>query len=547
MDAVRIVLVLLLAVVVSRILARLSPIRLPLPILQIGIGAALSYMIGFEATLDPDTFFLLFIAPLLFLDGWRIPKDAFFSDWGPILTLAFGLVVFTVIGLGPLIDTIIPVIPLSVAFAVAAILSPTDAVAVSEISVGAPVPVRLMHILDGEALLNDASGLVCFRFAVAAALTGSFSLADATLAFFQTAAGGLLVGILITFGACAAYHWFSRRTGEEPGTPILISVLIPFAAYLAAERLGVSGILAAAAAGVLMHYADLLGRPLAITRLRGSAVWGMLQLALNGIIFVLLGEQLPGILARMPDIAREAGAGSQWWLLFYVAAITVALWVLRFVWVWVSIDARRVFASFRGEIRPRPIPRFVGVAALAGVKGAVTFAGILTLPVAMLDGSLFPARDLAIFLAMGVILVSLVGASVGLPMLAHGLQFTENLPRSDQAANARNAAAKAAIRSVEEARDHASDSDVDIETEAAARVIDRYQRRLGHEPGSGDEAARMERAANIERSLMLVALRAERDEYYRLRLSREIDDDLHLRLVREVDLMEAGLTRAPQC
>lgn len=174
----------------------------------------------------------MFIAPLLFLDGWRIPKDAFFSDWGPILTLAFGIVVFTVIGLGPLIETIIPVIPLSVAFAVAATLSPTDAVAISEISAGAPVPVRLMHILDGEALLNDASGLVCFCFVVAAALTGSFSLADATLTFFQTAAGGLLAGILISFGACDVYHWFSRRTGEEPGTPILISVLIPFAAYL---------------------------------------------------------------------------------------------------------------------------------------------------------------------------------------------------------------------------------------------------------------------------------------------------------------------------
>jgi monovalent cation/hydrogen antiporter len=546
MGALGMVLVLLLAVVVSRILVRLSPIRLPLPILQIGIGAALSYMIGFEVTLDPDIFLLLFIAPLLFLDGWRIPKGAFFNNWRPILTLAFGLVVFTVVGLGPFIDKMIPAIPLSVAFAVAAILSPTDAVAVPAISAGASIPPRLMHILEGEALLNDASGLVCFRFAVAAALTGDFSFADALLSFLQTAAGGVVTGVLISFCSCAAYHWLSRRTGEEPGTPILISLLIPFAAYLAAERLGVSGILAAAAAGVWMHYADLLGRPLAITRMRGSAIWGMLQLALNGIIFVLLGGQLPSILARMPEIARDSGAGSQWSLLVYVAAITVALGMLRFVWIWASIEARRVFASFRGKIRPRPTPRFVSAAVLAGVKGAVTFAGVLTLPVVMPDGSPFPARELAIFVAMGVILLSLVMASLGVPVLAHGLEFTQNLPPSDQEANARSAAAEAAIRGVEEARDRVPERDAHIEAEAAARVIDRYHRRLDHERARGDEAARMKRAADIERSLMIVALRAERDEYYRLRLSREIDDDLHRRLVREVDLMEASLTPPPQ-
>lgn len=546
MDALRMVLVLLLAVVVSRILVRLSPIKLPMPILQIGVGAALSYTIGFEVRLDPDIFFILFIAPLLFLDGWRIPKGAFFTNWRPILTLAFGLVVFTVVGLGPFIDKMIPAIPLSVAFAVAAILSPTDAVAVSAISAGAPLPARLLHILDGEALLNDASGLVCFRFAVAAALTGSFSLSDALLSFLQTAAGGVLTGVVISFGACAAYHWLSRRTGEEPGTPILISVLIPFAAYLAAEHLGVSGILAAAAAGVWMHYSDLLGRPLALTRLRGSAVWSMLQLALNGLIFVLLGEQLPGILARMPEIAREAGVGSAWWLLFYVAAITVALGLLRFIWIWASIDAARLFAWFRGEMRPHPTTRFLAVAALAGVKGAVTFAGILTLPVAMPDGSSFPVRDLAIFLAMGVILLSLVMASIALPVLAHRFQFAQDLPASDHEADARKAAAEAAIRSIEKARDQAPDRDADIEAEAAARVIDSYRRRLDHEDASGDEAARLKRAADIEQSLMLVALRAERDEYYRLRLSREIDDDLHRRLVREVDLMEASLTAPPQ-
>jgi monovalent cation/hydrogen antiporter len=279
--------------------------------------------------------------------------------------------------------------------------------------------------------------------------------------------------------------------------------------------------------------------------MQGSAIWDMLQLALNGVIFVLLGEQLPGIVARMPDIARDSGAGSQWRLFIYLAAITVALGVLRFVWIWASIEAARLFTSLRGEARSQPTSRFLAVASLAGVKGAVTLAGILTLPLAMPDGSAFPARDLAIFIAMGVILLSLVTASVGIPALASGLQLTDNPLPSDQEVNARSAAAEAAIRRVEEVRDQASDADAETETEAAACVIDTYRRRLDYGTAGGDEAVRMKQVADAERHFMIVALGAERDEFYRLRLSRESGDELHRRLVREVDLMEAGLTTSP--
>jgi len=206
MEAITTVLVLLLAVLVSGILTRLARINLPLPLLQIAIGALLSAVIGFEVRLDPDIFFLLFIPPLLFLDGWRIPKGAFFRDWRPILIPAIGLVVFTVIGVGLLISQLIPAIPLAVAFALAAILSPTDPVAVSAITRGVPVPSRLMHILEGEALLNDASGLVCFRFAVAAALTGAFSFSEASAGFVLSAAGGLLAGAAVAWAASGAYR-----------------------------------------------------------------------------------------------------------------------------------------------------------------------------------------------------------------------------------------------------------------------------------------------------------------------------------------------------
>ena len=304
MQAVITALVLLLAVLICGIAARLSPLKIPLPILQIVAGVLLSVAARLQVPLEPEIFFLLFIPPLLFLDGWRIPKGALFGDWRPILTLAVGLVACTVLGVGWLIAALIPAVPLTLAFALAAILSPTDPVAVSAILRGVPIPPRLMHILEGEALLNDASGLVCFRFAVGAALTGAFSLSQASGSFLLTAAGGLAAGAAIAWAASALYHLLTRHRGEESGSQILISILIPFAAYLAAEHVRASGILAAASAGVSMHYADLMGRSLGETRMRRSAVWDMLQTSLNGIIFVLLDYSFLGSFSRCRALRR---------------------------------------------------------------------------------------------------------------------------------------------------------------------------------------------------------------------------------------------------
>ncbi len=546
MEVVTMVLVFLLAVAVSRILVGLLPLKLPLPILQIAIGAALSYVIGFNVRLEPDIFFLVFIAPLLSADGWRIPKDTLSHDWRAIVTLALGLVIFTVIGVGFLIGAMIPKVPLAVAFALAAILSPTDPVAVSAITSGTAIPSRLMHILEGEALFNDASGLVCFNFAVMAALTGSFSLPEASLTFLRLALGGLFTGVVISWGASFFYRKLTRGSRGESGTPILISILVPFAAYLAAEHVHFSGILAAVASGIAGNYADLIagliGRSSAETRMYRSTVWDMLQVALNGIIFILLGAQIPHILASVPDIDRAVGIANPWWLAFYVLVIVVALAVLRFVWVWASLEGARFLAWRRGKAQRRPPLRLPLVAAFAGVKGAITLAGILTLPLVMLDGAAFPARDLAIFLAMGVILASLLMASVGLPAFAKGLPLPDQLPASGREQSAREAATEAAIRHLEGVQGQASGGDAEVKTEAAARVIGLYRRRLDREHARGDDAEHANKLADAERRLRLEALRAERDELYRLRLSRQIDDLLHRRLVRELDLEEASLS-----
>jgi Na+/H+ antiporter len=541
------VLVFLLAVTVSGILVRLLPLKVPLPLLQIAIGACLSYVFGFDVMLEPHLFLLLFIPPLLFLDGWRIPKGAFFRDWKPILALAIGLVVFTVTGMGFFLHWLLPAMPLAVAFALAAILSPTDPVAVGAMTANAPLPSRLMHILEGESLLNDATGLVCFSFAVTAALTGMFSLGDASLSFLKVAGGGVLVGLGVTGAIGAVNSLLVRRTGEEPSIQILISLLIPFAAYLAAEHLHASGVLAAAVAGIAMHYRELSGRALAITRMQRSAVWDTVQTALNGVIFVLLGEQLPRILRSLPEVAASTGVRSGWHLLGYVVLITIALAALRFLWVWTAVSLAVRRAHRRGKALVMPQTRLLVVTATAGVRGAITLAGILTLPLLMPDGSAFPTRDAAIFLAMGVILLSLLIASIGLPLLVTDLADLPQPVVGSSEAYARSAAAEAAVRRIDQltAVPPKDRQAAGLQSEAAQRLLDVYRRRLHYGDPGGEDSSDMLALAEAERRLRLAALAAERDEIYRLRRTRDLDDDLHRRLVNEIDLMEASLARPP--
>lgn len=545
MPVVTIVLVFLLTVVVTGFIGRLLPIKVPMPLLQIGAGALLSAF-GFNVEFDPHLFLLLFIPPLLFLDGWRIPKGAFFRDWKPILALAIGLVFFTVLGMGWFIEWLVPAMPLAVAFALAAILSPTDPVAVGAMTANAPLPPRVMHILEGESLLNDATGLVCFTFAVTAAMTGVFSPTVASISFLKVAGGGVVAGVLVAAIVGRLNRWLVRRAGEEPGIQILVSLLIPFAAYLAAEHVHVSGILAAAVAGIAMHYGELSGRPLAATRMQRTAVWDTVQTALNGIIFVLLGEQLPAMIRRLPEAAEASGSGNDvLHLIGYVVVITLMLGALRFAWVWVSIRLTIFRAAIRGERVEAPATRLLAIIATAGVRGAITLAGILTLPLALADGTPFPARDVAVFIAMGVILLSLLIASVGLPLLARGLE--EQLPepeRRDTEANARMAAAEAALRRIDKvlATPLSDPQEEAVRAEAAVTVRDVYQRHIDYGDLSGESAEDMQRVADAERRLRLAALDAERDTLYRLRRALVIDDEVHQKLVHEIDLMEATLT-----
>ena len=468
-----------------------------------------------------------------------------FRDKGIILELALGLVIFTVLGAGLFIHWLIPSMPLAVAFALAAIISPTDPIAVSAIAAKTPIPKRMTHILEGESLLNDASGLVCMRFAVAAALTGAFSFMEAASTLVWLAVGGLVIGVAFTWAVMKAKDEISRRLGEDSGSQILISLLIPFGAYMLAEHFHCSGILAAVAAGITMSYAEQSGQLMAVTRVRRSAVWDTVQFAVNGVIFVILGEQFPKIVSGAAQIVSDTGHHHPAWLILYVVAINVLLAALRFAWVWVSLKLTIFRHQARGgtEVR-KPSWRLIAAMSVAGVRGAITLAGILTLPLVMNDGTAFPARDLAIFLAAGVIIMSLIAASTLLPIFLKGLEIPPEPLNSQAIDAARIATAEKAIKAIEQLQHDQSErqsEDMHLYADAAARIMELYRLRIDGQTKTGEEAELSRRIDRIEREVRLAALKAERAELFSIGRMHKLSDDIIRKLVKDIDLIEARL------
>lgn len=543
MGTFTVVVAMLVAVLLSGVIVRLIPLAIPLPFVQIALGFLIAAVFQRGVLIEPEIFFLLFLPPLLFLDGWRVSKLAVLREASSILQLAFGLVFLTVIGVGYLIHWMIPAVPLPVAFAIAAIVSPTDPVAVEAISRRVYIPRRMMAILEGEALFNDASGLVAFRFAVAAAATGSFSLPQATLSFFWVSIAGLAIGAGLTWLIMQVRTFVTRRLGEEPGSEVLLSLLTPFFVYFVAERANASGILAAVAAGVMMSYSELSGRALAATRVERRAVWDMVQFTLNGMIFVLLGEQFPTILAGLSRAAGEAGGQSLYWLPVYGLAVCLGLVLCRLLWVTVSLKLSAMKARRRGAQPPEVGLRVILAVSVAGVRGAVTLAGVMTLPFALDSGAPFPARDLAVTLAAMVIVFSLLLASLTLPSLMRGLHFPANSRVQREASLAQEAMLQAALESVAAGakRRAAEQPDQAAQYLEVADSLTATLRRQAGESPDGVSAEQLAKQAAIERQLRLEAIAASREAVFHLARTHRISDSLAREQVRLLDLHEAHL------
>ena len=538
------ILIMTLVVSLSGVATRMLPFQIPLPLMQIAIGAMLAWPhFGLHVDFNPELFLVLFIPPLLFADGWKTPTNEFLHHGREIIGLALVLVLVTVVGIGFLIYALVPGIPLLPAFALAAVLSPTDAVALSGIVGEGRIPKKIMGILQGEALMNDASGLVSLKMAVAVAVgTMVFSVGGATLEFFKVAIGGLLAGIAVSWLYGKSLRLMSRWSGDEPATQILLLLLLPFASYLIAEHIGVSGILAAVAAGMTITRSGVLrSAPLAM-RLRANSVWAMLEFVFNGMVFLLLGLQLPSIM-KTSIAAANADPNVELWMLFVdVGLIYFALIGVRFLWLWAM---KRISLRF---MKKRPLEfgsytlRELCIASFAGVRGAITLAGVLSIPLLLGDGTPFPARYELIFLATGVILFSLFTGVIMLPILLRNVEVPDKSVARQEERIARAATAEVAIIAIEkmEERLH-SDVNENIDDqllkEVSSRVIGNLRRRAD---GRNDmESSELEES--LERRFRLAALRSERAELYHLRATQKISNETLMKLLHDLDLLEALL------
>lgn len=525
MEIFEIVLIMLVLIGVSNVLNRFIPF-VPVPLLQIILGTLVALLpIGIHLPLNSELFLLLFIAPLLYNDGKRTPREELWDLRAPILLLALGLVFVTVFAGGYLIHWLIPSIPLPAAFALAAILSPTDAVAVSALAGRIHLPKGIMRLLEGESLMNDASGLVAFKFAVAATVTGVFSITEATLSFLWIAIGGLICGAIVAF-LIVWLRMFIRRLGMEDVTiHMLIQILTPFVIYLVTEELGFSGILAVVAGGIVHAIErDRNESMQAELRMVSQNTWSVILYILNGLVFVILGLQIPGAtetIFQSPDYSNLQVLG-------FIGLISLGLIVLRFIWVYLFWEGSWLLGS--GESMGRPKLMSSVLISLSGVRGAVTLAAAFSIPYFLQDGSPFPERDLIIFLAAGVILCSLIIASVVLPLLSKRPEEGAD-PVAEREQEARISMIQAGIKAIKEATGE--------ENEAAARsVLGSYHRQLIQlQNGRGQEWSDRKRN-NAMMKLRLAGLQAERREIQNMLDRGEITGELASKIQEVMNQME---------
>ena len=526
-SEVEIVLGLLVLVTALAILAR--AIGVPYPILLVIGGLVIGLVPGLpHVELEPEIAFLLFLPPLLFVAAFFASPRELKANVRPIGLLAVGLVLFTTLVVGVVTHALLPELGWPVAFALGAIVSPPDAVAASAIFHRLGVPRRIVTVLEGESLVNDATGLIAYRAAVAAAVTGAFSLGEWGALFFLVAIGGVAFGLGI--GWVVARIW---RRVHDPVTSIAISLLTPYAAYLPAEHLGVSGVLAAVAAGLYLGWAwprVLTGDAASETRLQGRAVWETFVFVLNGLVFVLIGLQLPTILSHLDRPLGE--------LVAIGALISLVAIVARFVWTFPATYLPRWLSPSLRKRDPAPPWQWVVILSWSGMRGVVSLAAALALPLTVAGGAPFPGRSLVIFLTFCVILATLVGQGLTLPLLIRYLGLSADGSQEREEAYARAAAAEAAVARIDEL-EQAWPPHRDL----IDHLRSRYEHRARHvqvaEGGTGDPAVDDEWFEHQE--IFRAVIDAERRAVLALHDDGAITDEVLYRVQRDLDLAEVRM------
>jgi Na+/H+ antiporter len=403
---------LLFAVFLLVMLAQRLKIAYPVFLVIAGLGISLLPGVP-ELHLDPEIIFLIFLPPLLYEAAWYTSWNDFWKWKRPIVLMAFGLVVFTSVVIAYTTTALIPGFTLALGFLLGGIVSPPDAVAATSVLKGMQVPRRLMTILEGESLVNDASALIVFRFALAAVLTGTFSMREATGQFFLVAWMGVVVGLA---GAYSLYviHRFLPTT---PAIDAALTVMTPYFLFLAAEKFDYSGVMAVVSGGLFMSYRSHEAFKTGSTRMNMLGVWTTLIFVMNALVFILIGLELPDIMDGLG--AYSVADGIKYGLI--VSVITI---LLRFLWVYPIAHIPRWLSA---RARKDPSPGWKGplVIGWAGMRGVVSLATALSIPLWMTDGTAFPQRSLIIFITFVVIFVTLVFQGLTLPLLIRLIRLKE--------------------------------------------------------------------------------------------------------------------------
>ncbi len=500
---------------------------LPYPVLLVLGGLALTFIPGLpELRLRPDVVFYFFLPALIY-------PAALFSSWRDfrrnlraILLLAIGLVLLTMVVVAWVAHWMLPSLPWAAAFALGAIVSPPDEVAASSVLRRLSVPHRIDAILEGESLVNDATALVALQFAIAAMMTGHFSIQEASLRFVWVATGGIGFGLLVG----VVMRWIQRHL-DDPPVQITISLITPFLAYLPAEHLRISGILAVVAAGMYLGWHS----PVMIsprTRLQAYSFWQIIAFLLNGFVFITIGLQLPGIMRALGGVSRLSLFAEGLWVSGAVVAVRI-LWVFSATYLprWLS-------RKFR-ERDPAPPWRQTALVAWAGMRGVISLAAAFALPFVLSNGRPFPGRNYILFLTFSVILTTLVFQGLTLPLLIRKLGIKDDGSTDEEERLARVEANKAAIKLINELAE---------KSEFPANAVDRlhaeYDDRLEQLElcaENPDDCTGQIMTPTYQR-LQQQALYVERQTIVRLRNQKVINDDALRRIQRDLDLAEARLT-----
>jgi monovalent cation/hydrogen antiporter len=508
-----VLLMLVVAIAMSYLARRL---RIAEPILLLLGGLLLALVPNLPTVeLAPDLVFLLFLPPILFAAAFFTPIRDFRANARPILFLAVGLVLFTTVAVGLVASATIPGMGLAAALTLGAIVAPPDAVAATAIFQRLGVPRRIVTILEGESLVNDASSLTAYRAAAAVALgTATFSLVESSVSFVVVALGGIAVGVVLGLIVTA-----TMRKTADPLLEIVVSLIAPVSAYVAAESIGVSGVLATVVAGLItgQRAARVLSPD---ARLLGSGAWQIVIWAINAFVFLFIGLQLPSIIAGLSSVPAVD-------LIRYGLIVSLTVIVARFVWVFPATYLPRMLSAKIRAGDPPPPRRAVAIVSWAGMRGVVSLAAALAL------APEFPQRPLILYLTFCVILVTLVGQGLTLPWLIRRLGVTSTGDGLEaEETHARLVAADAALGRLEELRADYPDH---------LPLIDQIKESLEHEvshvaPGEDVAVDEAVQEQLDHRAIRVAVLLAQREAVIQLRDDRVINDETLRRIELELDL-----------